>query len=754
MNFSRKRFFLIGLFLLLGAVVTIGYASLASTLRISGNTSIGANSWIIYFDDLSEQLGSLEASSPAVINSTKDRIDFSISLTEPGDNYTFEVDIVNDGTIDAMIENVSLIGIPDNLSSIVQWDIKYLDGSELRKCDELLAGTRRRIKVIVNYNKDIQVLPASQDLNLKFTVDYVQKDDSVCSSGNPSNPDPSNPDPDDPNPDDPNPDDPVIPEDMKHILTIDPNYGIYEGSDEIITLKMVPGDVYVFGSDPVQVGHTFAGWDVTASEPYNQAMNSITMGDEDITAIAEWTWDEVGDPELHEGSCFSVGNNLYNTFGEAVSSISEEGTIKLLHNGCTISDRAEIPENKNIIFDLNGHIGNLANIIENKGEFEVTDSSLAKRGELHTLDMGNQTQLNNLVGKTMNITGGKYYVSNRNLFINLYNDSNSVIKNSEFYIEQTAWAETISAQAGSTVVIENNKFYANANKDSSSSAVVYGDDELNMTINNNYFEVESKSWNYRVIYFSGSGNNVLNSNVIKGRGVLHGILNNGYIDVNDLIIDLELEVDDDTDLQTPNKTVRGIGSSGSGSFEDVHVVISGNPVGHTDVAGIMNTCNLLKDSSVDIDIESGPVYGVEGGESTIVDSTFNIKSSSGLISALQVGGTITNVEINVENEHLTTYGINGNAIVDNATINILVNGEGGAPIIGAIGVSKFDNSSITIEEYGHYEVTGLSFNDNVSGSATNSTITIKGPNYGRPIKGIVPETATLTDTTYEYIPTN
>jgi len=378
---KNKRTFYMSLMLLIAVCFSIGYAFLSQSLKINGRAGIASNSWIIYFDNLLERSGSIEATSPAVINAAKDQIDFGITLDKPGDNYTFEVDIINNGSIDAMIDSVSMSGIPSSLNGIVEWKVNYLTGEELQRCDELLANSKRRIKVVVNYNKDIEELPDEQDLNLTFTVKYVQLDNTECTVTNPAGIDP------------------IDTEDGRHTLTIDPNYGLYDGSDAVKTVRMVPGEVYVL-ADPIQEVHTFTGWTVDKPDTYNETSNVITMDDEDINATAEWEW-IITDEENNMGYCFGVGDNYFYNFDEAISAAGNDGTIKLLSNGCTIKNRFEDPKDlkvgedpyeneslKNVVqdvditFDLNGHNVNWEDTLYNFAKFTIEDDSNSKKGEI------------------------------------------------------------------------------------------------------------------------------------------------------------------------------------------------------------------------------------------------------------------------------------------------------------------------------------------------------------------------------------
>ena len=85
--------------------VTIGYAALNSTLNITGKSNISKNTWDVHFDYISVGKGSVdEIKEPTIVDETS--LDFEVVLNLPGDYYVFTVCVINDGTIDAMIESI------------------------------------------------------------------------------------------------------------------------------------------------------------------------------------------------------------------------------------------------------------------------------------------------------------------------------------------------------------------------------------------------------------------------------------------------------------------------------------------------------------------------------------------------------------------------------------------------------------------------------------------------------------------------
>ena len=57
--------------------ITIGYAALATTLNITGNSEIKNARWDIHFDNLVVDSSSVEATTPATIDSNKTTINYA-----------------------------------------------------------------------------------------------------------------------------------------------------------------------------------------------------------------------------------------------------------------------------------------------------------------------------------------------------------------------------------------------------------------------------------------------------------------------------------------------------------------------------------------------------------------------------------------------------------------------------------------------------------------------------------------------------
>ena len=189
---DRKTLYVILSILLVSAfTLTVVYAALSTTLNISGNVQVTAASWDIYLDNV--QLNSNSATTAVPTISDKTTASFSTTLTNPGDFYEFTVDVVNNGSIDAMVDSVTKTPtLTETQAKYLNYIVEYQNGESITTKQLVSKNSYVRLKVKVEFRKDISVsdLPTkSETLNLSFTVNYTQADDggigvvdNVCTS--------------------------------------------------------------------------------------------------------------------------------------------------------------------------------------------------------------------------------------------------------------------------------------------------------------------------------------------------------------------------------------------------------------------------------------------------------------------------------------------------------------------------------------------------------------------------------------------
>ena len=173
MRRNRNKIIIILLILL----ISIGFAFLSSNLSIIGNTLVSKQTWDIHFESPTKVGGNVDATSLELTDDTT--VEFAVALLKPGDTYEFSVDVVNDGTIDAMISGITATELTANQKKLFEYVITYDDGAALKEKQLLAHNSSDKYKVTVRYKDDISSTDLTlnnQTINISITVNYVQAD--------------------------------------------------------------------------------------------------------------------------------------------------------------------------------------------------------------------------------------------------------------------------------------------------------------------------------------------------------------------------------------------------------------------------------------------------------------------------------------------------------------------------------------------------------------------------------------------------
>ena len=179
-NIKDRKILYIILCIAIGSVftLTIAYAALNAVLNISGNAEVAASNWDVHFSNVL----SSDLENPPIIESPTSIV-FNPVLNMPGDKYFFTVDIVNDGSIDAMIESINMRGnLTEEQTRFFNYSLTYANGEQIMKRQVIDAGEFVRLKISVEYNKNInpEDLPTSQNvISFQVTFNYSQSDNDV-----------------------------------------------------------------------------------------------------------------------------------------------------------------------------------------------------------------------------------------------------------------------------------------------------------------------------------------------------------------------------------------------------------------------------------------------------------------------------------------------------------------------------------------------------------------------------------------------
>ncbi len=179
-NPRRAMFFLFLFLFLVG--MSVGFAFLTQTLNIEGVSQMVGATWDIHFENIQVKSGSVAPTTAATITNPTS-ITFGVTLENPGDFYEFNVDVVNDGTFDAMIDSFSFLPVLTSAQQeFLEYSVTYSNDTELEIYQKLDAGTQETLKVRFGYidGLDASLYPyVDQELTVEIEIVYVQADENA-----------------------------------------------------------------------------------------------------------------------------------------------------------------------------------------------------------------------------------------------------------------------------------------------------------------------------------------------------------------------------------------------------------------------------------------------------------------------------------------------------------------------------------------------------------------------------------------------
>ena len=154
------------------------YALLQSTLNIGGTGKIGGMDWDIHFENLSEP-PTITGKAGATVKEFKATLfKFAVELYQPLDAVEYTFDVVNEGSLDASLGSIVLIG-EEELNDIT-YTLTDQDGNSLKIGDVLKSGEKKNLKLVVSYD-DVNSITNSNDIDSEIgvTLVYVQYDEEA-----------------------------------------------------------------------------------------------------------------------------------------------------------------------------------------------------------------------------------------------------------------------------------------------------------------------------------------------------------------------------------------------------------------------------------------------------------------------------------------------------------------------------------------------------------------------------------------------
>lgn len=157
--------------------IGIGYAYVNSSLNIVGSTSILKSNWDVHFENLTTINGTLNDDESITLSDDKKSINFNVNLETIDDFYQIDVDIVNKGDIDAMLNEINFSELTDSQKEYLEFYATYNNGNTININDGLKAGEFDVITVTLKYKDGIDLAAISEEtdyLDLTLTMNYGQ----------------------------------------------------------------------------------------------------------------------------------------------------------------------------------------------------------------------------------------------------------------------------------------------------------------------------------------------------------------------------------------------------------------------------------------------------------------------------------------------------------------------------------------------------------------------------------------------------
>lgn len=162
-------------------VMSVGFAYFSQDLHINGTATFTAAKWDVHFDTTSFAEDSTITASPTP-TVTGTNITYTVTLAKPGDEYKFHVNVVNEGTIDAILKKITITNSSN--AEYVEHIVKYNTTSYTSTTDNINATLVKKtgntpgtvpVEVTVRYKEPANAssLPSTdQTVTLNVTLDY------------------------------------------------------------------------------------------------------------------------------------------------------------------------------------------------------------------------------------------------------------------------------------------------------------------------------------------------------------------------------------------------------------------------------------------------------------------------------------------------------------------------------------------------------------------------------------------------------
>ena len=146
-------------------VMAIGYAAFATNLTINGTANI-TSTWKVLFTKIEEVSKTSGVTITKVPTAEETNATFNVDLKSPGDKIVYKITVANQGTLDAIINDITA---SETGSDAIKFEI-----SGIKKGDKLAKTTITTFNVTISYDESITSQPKTTNNTLTVNINYVQ----------------------------------------------------------------------------------------------------------------------------------------------------------------------------------------------------------------------------------------------------------------------------------------------------------------------------------------------------------------------------------------------------------------------------------------------------------------------------------------------------------------------------------------------------------------------------------------------------
>lgn len=175
-----KRIKPTNILIVLAVFISIGFAYLSTNLNINGLTTFKKTEWDVHFDNIDVDSGSVQLQTgdyaPTISNDGL-TVSYKVTCNIPGEYYKFNIDVVNDGNLNAKINSITTPTIPQGYEDNILFSLKYLDGTNVETGDVILKGEKVTYEVTTKNSDDIsasQLIDTNLSIPMELSIEYQQ----------------------------------------------------------------------------------------------------------------------------------------------------------------------------------------------------------------------------------------------------------------------------------------------------------------------------------------------------------------------------------------------------------------------------------------------------------------------------------------------------------------------------------------------------------------------------------------------------